>query len=71
MKPLDLMHEKIVNFSGWLLTSTAFGFNLGKWVMSLGVNGALTIFISILSACFLIMKMYDQYLITKERKRKK
>jgi len=63
------MQNEIINSSGWISTFLAIGFNLINWMAKINFNQYITVIISVLSAVFLSMKIYDQYLITKERKR--
>jgi hypothetical protein len=66
----NIMQNTIINSSGWLSTFAAVLFNGSNWLSDFNFSQAGTLFISVLSAIFLFMKMYDQYLITKDRKRK-
>jgi len=61
------MHESN-NFFGIPLTVTALLLNIGEFLKQIDANFFLTLIISLASLCWLGMKMYDQYLVTKKRK---
>lgn len=64
-----LIQNVTFNASGWGSTIGAVYINLSAWMLNLEVNKLLTVVISIMSIAFLAMKMYDQYLVTKARKK--
>ena len=66
-----MMQNDAFNGSGWISTFLAIWMNSVSWLTEFSFNQAITVIISILSALFLLMKIYDQYLVTKERKQKK
>lgn len=66
----NIMQNEAFNGLGWLSTFLAAWLNGLGWLMNVSFNQALTVVISLLSAIFLLMKIYDQYLITKNRKQK-
>jgi len=47
---------------------TFLGATFGSFLLNPILSGVLTIFISLLSIAWIAMKIYDQYLVTKERK---
>jgi len=63
------MQSGVFNGGGWASTIIAIWLNLFSWLESINFNQAITIVISLLSAVFLCMKIYDQYLITKARRK--
>lgn len=66
----SMLQNDAFNGSGWFSTFLAIWLNMVSWLTEISFNQALTVIISLLSALFLLMKIYDQYLVTKERKRK-
>lgn len=64
------MQNEAFNGSGWISTFLAIWLNTINWLTEISFNQILTVIISLLSALFLLMKIYDQFLITKERKQK-
>ncbi len=63
------MQNEIINGSGWLFTTLSVGFNMFNWLAEVNLNQLATVIISLLSIVFLSMKIYDQFLITRDRKR--
>lgn len=62
------MINPFFDITGKTSTVLALVLNLGNWLFTGRFNIALTIVLSILSILYLVMKIYDQYLITKRRK---
>ena len=63
-----MLQSEAFNGTGWLSTIIAIWINFISWVTDVTFNQVLTVVISLLSAIFLLMKIYDQYLVTKKRK---
>jgi len=59
----------LFNLFGLSSNFTALYLNIGAWLFSISANKWLTIVISVLAIIWWLMKMYDQYLITKKRKK--
>lgn len=57
------------NLFGIGSNATALYLNLCEWLFSVGMNKLLTLVISLLAIIWWLMKMYDQYLITRKRKK--
>jgi len=57
------------NLFGIGSNASALYLNINEWLFSTSANKALTICISVLAIIWWLMKMYDQYLITKKRKK--
>lgn len=58
----------VFDFFGKGSTLMAFIMNVSEWMFSANFNMVLTLLISVLAILYWIMKIYDQYLITKNRK---
>ena len=65
----NIMQNEFFNGSGWISTFLAVWFNIGNWMTEINFNQVLTVVISVLSVVFLVMKMYDQFLITRQRRK--
>lgn len=63
------MNKIIYNSLGISISVPAFFLNIKAWIFNGNVNQFLTVFIGVLSIIYLSQKMYDQYLITKKRKK--
>lgn len=63
-----MSHYKIFNFFGIPLNFGALGANIGVIVSHLEINTILTLTISALAIIWWIMKIYDQYIITRKRR---
>jgi hypothetical protein len=61
--------KAIVETLGTGSTAGALFLNIKDWVTSLDVNVVLTLTISTLSIIYLIMKIYDQWLTTRQKKK--
>jgi hypothetical protein len=59
----------LFNLFGISSNATALYLNIGEWLFSVSANKWLTIVISVLAIIWWLMKMYDQYLITRKRKK--
>jgi hypothetical protein len=59
----------LFNLFGIGSNASALYLNINQWLFSVSANKALTICISFLAIIWWLMKMYDQYLITKKRKK--
>jgi hypothetical protein len=66
----NMMQNVAFNNAGYGSTLLAIGFSTLEWFGKVQFNHILTVVISALSIVFISMKIYDQYLITKERKNK-
>lgn len=64
-----MMQSDAFNGTGWISTFLAVWFNLVSWLTEVHFNQCLAVLISILSIVFLFMKIYDQFLITKKRRK--
>ncbi len=56
------------NFVGIPVNIGAISFNLGEWLSDVHFNAILTLFISILAIVWWCMKIYDQFITTRNRK---
>jgi hypothetical protein len=59
----------LFNLFGIGSNATALYLNINEWLYSVEINKWLTIVISLLAIVWWLMKMYDQYLITRNRKK--
>lgn len=64
-----MKHNPLFNFVGINLNIGALFLNIQEWLYNADINKAITLFISFLAIAWWLMKIYDQYLITRKRKR--
>ena len=69
---LEIFRDKILSMgTGLTLNVPAIWLNVVEFTSTINVNKILTLLISVLAIIWWLMKIYDQYIITKKRKNEK
>lgn len=69
---LEIFRDKILSMgTGLTLNVPAIWLNVVEFTGTINVNKILTLLISVLAIIWWLMKIYDQYIITKKRKNEK
>lgn len=57
------------NRIGVVLSVPAVGINLSEWLLKVNFSAVSTVLISVLAITWWLMKIYDQYITTRKRKK--
>lgn len=65
----SMIKTKFMNFIFTWINVGAIYLNVKEWLFDVNVNQGLTYFISLLAIIWWLMKLYDQYITTKHKKK--